>query len=190
MTIYIQNNTTNDIKFNFKGEVFLFPTGDIVSLDETFLPYSNLERAYGYKALYHIEQPTVNQINSSTPALQVYFTGLSQEEEDIIKRSYGADGSSNALRKLCLLWKQTAVDAGLGNNSSPILAGASGSGNATLTVPTSTKFVIQNSGSDPLSFTISSITISLAPLSSFEDSFNPFTSIDIVTTSTYNWYSK
>ena len=82
------------------------------------------------------------------------------------------------------------VNTGSGAILKPILASGNGTGNATLSVPSSTSLNIQNTGPDSLSFTIGSITITMAPLSSFEDSFNAFTSVNIVTTSSYNWYTE
>jgi len=111
MTIYVENKTSSDMKFPYKGEIYLFLANGISSVDETVLPYSILSRAYGFENLYQIEQPTQNQISASQSALQTYFTGLSIEAEALIKSNYGVSGDSNVMRKKYLLEKQIEIDA-------------------------------------------------------------------------------
>lgn len=188
MTIYVQNNSTDDLKLSLKGEIYLFLAGGISSVDETVIPYSQLLRFYGYNNGYPsislISQPTQGEIGAAVPALQVYFTGLSVEAEALIKNNYGVRGDNNSQRKKYLLEQSVTP-------STPIVAttkiGGQNTGNAVLTVPESTIFGIQNEDSNDLTYTINGITITVAGLSPSEEIFTPFTSVTIVASGKYNW---
>ena len=72
-----------------------------------------------------------------------------------------------------------------------VLSGGIGIGNATLIVPQSCFFAIQNPSTEHnISVTIGGITITLSPLSAFFDYFELFTSVIIAATDSYNWYTK
>lgn len=196
MVIYVQNNTAEDIKLPYKGEVYVFPTGAICSVDETVLPYENLLRFYGWNNGYPniplIVQPTPGQVGASIPALQIYFT-VPSAINTLIKDSCGIEGDANKWRFDYLLFEQSLQNSTITTTPPipiPILSGGTGIGNATLIVPSSTVFGIQNFGNDILNFTIGSINITVSSESSFEDTFNPFTSVNISTTSSYNWFTK
>jgi hypothetical protein len=75
--------------------------------------------------------------------------------------------------------------------SSVVLAGGTGTGNDTITVPSSHFLSIQNkSTTNDLTVTIGSISVTLAPLSSLNECFSVFTEFSIVAIDSYNYYTK
>lgn len=113
MTLYIKNTTSSDIKYPYKGEVYLFVAGGISSIDETKLPYPLLTRAYGELTLYNIEQPTQQQISEAVPAIQLPVVGVSVEAEALISGFYGMEGELNEQRRKYLLLVQAIKDSAL-----------------------------------------------------------------------------
>lgn len=69
---------------------------------------------------------------------------------------------------------------------------ASGNGNTnnTLTVPSSSFFSLQNDSDNTIEITINDLTLFVAPYSSLNEKFTEFTSVGIVASGEYNWYSK
>ena len=196
MTIYVKNNTSKDLKLPYNGEVYLFVAEGISTVDETVLSYEKLLRFYGYNNGYPnvslISQPAQGEIDEALPALQVY-DAVPPNINTLIENNTGIIGESNKYRFEYLLLEEALQNSNITiTPASPItiLSGGTNIGNITLAVPESTVFGIQNFGSSALNFTIGNVSINLASESSFEETFNAFTSVDIITTSSYNWFTK
>jgi len=113
MTLYIKNTTGSNIKYPYKGEVYMFLAGGVSSIDETKLPYSLLTSAYGELTLYNLEQPTQQQIDDSVPAIQLPVVGVSPVAEALISGFYGMEGELNEQRRKYLLLVQAIKEGTL-----------------------------------------------------------------------------